>query len=190
MSNKWKAPFEYDDLVAKINDENTPVFIEVIDGVKKGTIARVTDVSKPTYEYGYVNGRYLPSYGLGADCELRLKVEGKREFSYKISWCKFLDGTNHTTVYKNDIANAPRTNDVFGNVIDIGTTVAFAWDDKMCVGVVSRITEKGGVFVKCLRVGHQKTKNKEHRIPYANIGTYVITDDARDQLMLAKLIEV
>lgn len=188
--SKWKAPYEYDELQELLRSDQPPLFVEIIEGVKKGTIARVVDIGKATYSYDYVNGRYQSVYGLGADCELRLKVEGKREFNYKISWCKFLKGTDHTTVYKNDIANAPRTNDVFGNVIDIGTTVAFAWDDKMCVGVVSRITEKGGVFVKCLRVGQIKTKNQEHRIPYANIGTYVITEDARDQLMLTKLIEV
>ena len=153
------------------------LYVKVINGIKEGTIARVVSGSS-----GYYSAAFT---------ELRLKCDGKREFDYKSEWCEILSGV-HETKYTNDLKNVPVTEDIMGVAIEIGTVVCFAErGGVMCLGVVRRITEKGGVFVETLREGQRVTtgRKREVRIPYADQGTYVIRKDALDKVMMAKLAE-
>lgn len=186
---------EQSEFSSMIKDGKT-IYAKVIIGVKKDTIAKVTEVAKIGYSYDWKIKKQI--FNFDYNTEVYLMVDGKRGFWYKANWCDYMFDYDGPTVYKHDKKNVPITNDMFGNPIELDTVVAFADKNIMCVGVVKRITDVGGVHVKLIKKGMEhwrdrllsddEKEEKLYRIPDAGIGTYVIKPDALKELMYHKLV--
>lgn len=191
---------EQGNLYANIGSSSFTAHAFVKEGIKKGTIGRVTGLRGMGYDWtAHKPGKpYERKFDSGT--EVQIEAGNKRPFWYKAQWCDFDFNYQGETIYVNDKKNVPITNDMFGNPIELDSVVAYADKNIMCVGVVKRITDKGGVHVKLIKKGMEHWRERRlseeeketmlHRIPDARVGTYVIKPDALKELMYHKLVGV
>lgn len=164
--------FEKCKMPDSLTEMNTPYFVEMVNGPKKGSIARI---GLERYWYRY---------------RLRMVFDGRKVSPLlDLKHSRLLQGSAYKTVYKHDKNSPIITKDMMGNEVNINSVVTFPDSRHLCLGIVREIAPTGGIYVDLLRHGNEPANDKRFRIADPGRGTLVISRDSWSDILMAKLSE-
>jgi hypothetical protein len=186
-----------EDLQAKLA-AGTPVYVSFKDKRRQGSIGRIISANVVTRSYrssyGYYGRPGDPTYEIPIIEDLVVGWDDRKNTITPGTWEVFIEpdhtgGTIYTWSQPEKPKVEPKTvHDELGEPVAPGDFVAFVHkrykNISLCFGTITRITDKGTVFVQKLKV-RDGEKSEELRCKDDNL--VIVNDALMKRLMMAKL---
>lgn len=159
-----------------------PLYVVFLDGARRGSIGRLVG-------YGYQKSGNTIRF----DSSFNVEIDGRPTLRMGIGEVSWLKGYNGPTLWKFTRKPKPPAKvvrDRIGSEVNKGDMVAMIVDkNHIEIGNVTRITDKGSVFIKCMGLNGEEPyeiyRGQSSNKPYEFL--LKLNDNLFDRLVLAKL---